>query len=351
MVFAMSPTSPLQSLSPPAGNSRVGITLETFILEGLAGFPAATGAFTSLLNQIGLSAKLITARVRRAGLSNVLGGTGEINVQGEAVQKLDDEANETLIQALKRRGHCAAVASEELEDIRRISSESRAKYLVVFDPLDGSSNIDVNISIGTIFGVLRKHHEGEAQAEDFLRPGRELAAAGYILYGSSTMLVLTTSLQSGVHGFTYDPTVGEFYLSHENIRVPARGNTYSINEGNSVHWTPGTRAWAEHVKRDDKAAGYPYGARYVGSLVADAHRTILRGGIFAYPADRKSPAGKLRLLYEANPISFLMEAAGGKATSGGERILDIQPRDLHQRTPLIIGSTEDVATYEKFAAG
>lgn len=339
------------SWTPPAAASRVGITLETYILEGMLGFPAATGAFTSLLNQIGLAAKLVTSKVRRAGLANVLGYTGETNVQGEQVQKLDEVANETLLSALGRRGHCAAVASEELDELRVLSSDPRARYMVVMDPLDGSSNIDVNISIGTIFGVIRKPEDkAGADPSDFLRPGRELLAAGYVLYGSSTLLVITTG-HGGVHGFTYDPTVGEFFLSHENIRIPERGAIYSINEGNCARWTDPVRRWNAWVKEEDKATGRPYACRYVGSLVADAHRTLLKGGIFAYPADQKSKSGKLRLLYEANPFAFIFEAAGGRATTGSERILDIVPTELHQRVPLILGSPRDVEIFEAFMRG
>lgn len=331
--------------------SRVGITLETFILEGMMGHPAATGAFTSLLNQIGFAAKLITSKVRRAGLANILGYTGQTNVQGESVQKLDEEANETLMYVLGRRRQCAAIASEELEEMRVLSTDPRAKYVVVFDPLDGSSNIDVNISIGTIFGVLRKRDtSAQVGVGDFLAPGRDLLAAGYVLYGSSTMLVLTTGA-GGVHGFTYDPTVGEFFLSHENIRTPERGSSYSINEGNSALWTDPVRRWNEWVKEEDKAQGRPYGLRYVGSLVADAHRTLLKGGIFVYPADKKNASGKLRLLYEANPFAFIFEAAGGKATTGSERVLDVVPTSLHQRTPLVLGSPHDVNCFEQFMRG
>ncbi|HVY48689.1 MAG TPA: class 1 fructose-bisphosphatase [Minicystis sp.] len=333
-----------------SATSRVGITLETFILEGMMGYPAATGAFTSLLNQMGLCAKLITSKVRRAGLANLLGYTGETNVQGERVQKLDEVANETIIQVLKRRGHCAAIASEELEQIEVFTNEPRAKYVMVFDPLDGSSNIDVNISIGTIFGILRRHdpQKPEVTEADFLQPGTDLLAAGYVLYGSSTTLVISTGVQGGVHGFTYDPTVGEFFLSHENIRIPERGKIYSINEGNSANWSDEVRRWNAWVKESDKADGRPYGARYVGTLVADAHRTLLKGGIFAYPADKKSPGGKLRLLYEANPFAFVFEAAGGRASTGRERILDIRPTELHQRVPLVLGSARDVDAFEQF---
>jgi fructose-1,6-bisphosphatase I len=336
---------------PPAA-SRVGITLETYILEGMMGHPAATGAFTSLLNQVGLAAKLITSKVRRAGLANILGYTGQTNVQGEEVQKLDEVANETLIQSLGRRGHCAAIASEEMEEIQVLQKDPRARYVMVFDPLDGSSNIDVNISIGTIFGILKRpDHSKAADVTDFMVPGKELLAAGYVLYGSSTMLVLTTGVKGGVHGFTYDPTVGEFFLSHENIRIPERGKTYSINEGNHAHWTEPVKRWNQWVKEEDKSTGRPYGARYVGSLVADAHRTLLKGGIFAYPADTKNPGGKLRLLYEANPFAFVFEAARGKATTGSERVLDIVPAKLHQRVPLVLGSPHDVDIFEEFMRG
>lgn len=341
----------LESWIPPQTASRIGITLETYILEGMLGFPAATGAFTSLLNQIELSAKLITSKVRRAGLAKLLGYTGQVNVQGEAVQKLDEEANETLLSVLGRRGHCAAVASEELEDIQIMSTDPRAKYLVVFDPLDGSSNIDVNVSIGTIFGILRKRSTGIATDADFMQPGRDLLAAGYVLYGSSTMLIISTGTAGGVHGFTYDPTVGDFFLSHENIKIPERGALYSINEGNSAKWPDSVRRWNDWIKDEDKATGRPYGLRYVGSMVADAHRTLLKGGIFAYPADRKSPSGKLRLLYEANPFAFIFEAAGGAASTGRERVLDIVPTELHQRVPLVMGSARDVAVFEEFCRG
>lgn len=326
--------------------SRVGLTLETYILEGMLGRPEARGYFTSLLSQLALAAKLITSRVRRAGLADVLGTTGVTNVQGETVQKLDEEANETLMRILTRRGVVAAAASEEEEELRVLSFSDRAKYLVVFDPLDGSSNIDVNISIGTIFGVLKKEHDGRAVEDDFLQKGTQLQAAGYVIYGSSTMFVITTG--DGVHGFTYDPTVGEFLLSHEDIRVPDYHTTYSINEGNAGCWTEPVQKWNRWLKETDAATGRPFRQRYVGTLVADAHRTLLRGGIFAYPADTKNATGKLRLLYEANPFAFLFEAAGGAASTGTERILDIQPTELHQRVPLILGSKRNVADFEDF---
>jgi fructose-1,6-bisphosphatase I len=289
--------------------------------------------------------------VRAAGLADVLGWTGKTNVQGEEVQKLDEYANEVFCTVLSRRSHCAWIASEELDEPVPGSGDPRAKYVVMMDPLDGSSNIDVNVSIGTIFAIGRAATGPVSSPRDhFLVPGRDLDAAGYVIYGSSTMFVYATR-SGGVHGFTYDPTVGEFFLSHENIRCPERGKTYSINEGNSALWTDGVRRWNSFLKEENKAEGRPYGQRYVGSLVADAHRTLLKGGIFAYPADRKSPKGKLRLLYEANPFAFLFEAAGGAATDGAGRILDIAPTELHQRTPLILGSREDVATFTAFASG
>jgi fructose-1,6-bisphosphatase I len=338
-------------MSSSQASSRAGMTLETFIMEGMLGVPAATGAFTSLLNQISFAAKLVTSQVRRAGLANVLGYTGEVNVQGERVMKLDELANETLITTLARRGHCAAVASEELDDVHLITNDPKARYVVMFDPLDGSSNIDVNISIGTIFGVMRREEGRDVGASDFLKPGRELAAAGYVIYGSSTMLVLSTGRERGVHGFTYDPTVGEFFLSHEDIRIPEKGATYSINEGNHARWSEPVRRWNAWMKAENADEGRPYGGRYVGTLVADAHRTLLKGGIFAYPADSKSPDGKLRLLYEANPFAFLFEAAGGAATNGTDRILDLVPTSLHARTALVLGSIRDVETFSEFMRG
>jgi fructose-1,6-bisphosphatase I len=335
-----------------ASASLIGITLETFILEGMLGHPAATGTFTSILNQISFAAKLITSKVRRAGLVNVLGYTGTTNVQGEQVMKLDEEANAALLAVLGRRHHVAAVASEELDEVAVLTNDARARYLVVMDPLDGSSNIDVNVSIGTIFGILRRvNPEHPVGADDFLKPGAELVAAGYIMYGSSTMVVLTTGKRSGVHGFTYDPTCGEFFLSHEHITIPEKGSTYSINEGNHAKWPDEVKRWASWIKDENKAEGRPYGGRYVGTLVADAHRTLLKGGIFAYPADKKSPEGKLRLLYEANPFAFIFEAAGGQASHGKGRILEIQPTKLHQRTPLVIGSPHDVTVFEEFMTG
>ena len=335
-----------ESLAPFASPPVVGTTLEGLITAGTHRSPGATGEFASLLNSIALAVRIIHTRVRAAGLAGMLGYTGETNVQGEQVQKLDMVANDILCAVLEKSGRCAMVASEELDEAR-VTSES-GKYLVAFDPLDGSSNIDVNISIGTIFCVLRAQGAGNP-VDGFLQPGTRIVAAGYSVYGSATSLVLSTG--HGVHGFTLDPGVGEFFLSQPNIRCPQRGSTYSANEGNFGRWDDSMKKWAAWIKSEDKAQGLPYGHRYVGSLVADAHRTLLKGGIFAYPSDRKSPGGKLRLLYEANPMAFLFEQAGGAATNGVDRILDIVPKGLHDRTPLVLGSKDDVAAFKQFALG
>jgi fructose-1,6-bisphosphatase I len=319
--------------------------------------PGATGEFTSLLNHISLGIRIINSRVRAAGLADLLGYTGETNVQGEEVQKLDAFSNDCLLNVLQRSGHCGVIASEELDEA--ILENNHGRYVVLFDPLDGSSNIDTNVGIGTIFAILRRSEPklSPPALGDALRPGREIAAAGYVLYGPSTIFVLSTG--QGVHGFTLDPAIGEFFLSQPDIKCPPRGSCYSINEGNYSRWTPAIQSWARWIKGEDASpkelggAGFktPYGARYVGSLVADAHRTLTKGGIFAYPADTKSANGKLRLLYEANPMAYLFEQAGGAATSGGERILDIMPTELHQRVPLVVGSRDDVAAFRQFLAG
>jgi fructose-1,6-bisphosphatase I len=332
------------SISPPLVPSVVGTTLESHILSGMRGAPGATGEFSSILNAITLGLRIIHTRVRAAGLAGLLGYTGETNVQGEAVQKLDTFANDVLCTVLERSGRCAMVASEELEQARVLCETG--KYIVCFDPLDGSSNIDVNISIGTIFSILRAQTAGGRLLEGALQPGKRIVAAGYAVYGSATTLFLSTGF--GVHGFTLDPGVGEFFLSHANVKCPERGTTYSINEGNFARWDERVKKWNAWLKTEDKAEGLPYGHRYVGSLVADAHRTLLKGGIFAYPPDKKSPQGKLRLLYEANPMAFLFEQAGGAATNGVDRILDIEPKGLHDRTPLVLGSKYDVNAYREF---
>jgi fructose-1,6-bisphosphatase I len=337
---------------PPAAQaaSLVGTTLEAHITAGTRGTPGATGELGSLLNAIALAVRIIHTKVRAAGLAGMLGYTGDTNVQGEAVQKLDAVAQEILCAVLEKSGRCAMIVSEEL-DGAHILGES-GKYIVLFDPLDGSSNIDVNISIGTIFCVLRMLRAAEGGAprlEGALVPGTHLVAAGYSVYGSATTLVLSTG--HGVHGFTLDPGVGEFFLSHPGLRCPPRGHIYSINEGNAARWDERTKKWAAWIKSEDATEGRPYAQRYVGSLVADAHRTLLKGGIFAYPSDRKNPAGKLRLLYEANPMAYLFEQAGGMATDGVARILERVPEGLHDRTPLVLGSKDDVETYGQFMRG
>jgi fructose-1,6-bisphosphatase I len=328
--------------------SLVGTTLREHVLAGMHAAPGATGEFTSLLNHISLAVRIINARVRQAGLAGMLGYTGETNVQGEEVQKLDEFANDVLLNVLERSGHCGVIASEEMATASL--SAHGAKYVALFDPLDGSSNIDSNVTIGTIFAILRRANpNAPPKVEDALRPGHEIAGAGYVIFGPSTMFVLSTG--QGVHAFTLDPSVGEFFLSTPNIRCPARGSVYSVNEGNASLWSPEVRKWNAWIKEDNKADGRPYSHRYVGSLVADAHRTLLKGGIFAYPSDSKSPKGKLRLLYEANPIAYILQQAGGAAIDGDTPILDLVPTDLHQRTPLILGSAEDVAVYKQFAKG
>jgi fructose-1,6-bisphosphatase I len=319
------------------------MTLTKFILEEQRRFPKASGNFTDLLADLARAAKLMSREVNKAGLINIIGTTGYSNVQGEDVQKLDEYANTVILNAMEHGGHLAAMASEEMEDIYEVPDKyPRGNYLMAFDPLDGSSNIDVNISIGTIFSILRKRDgDKETTANDFFQPGSEQVCAGYFLYGSSTMLVYTSG--NGVHGFTLDQSIGTFILSHEDIRIPSRGSLYSINEGNARHWYPGTSRYIDMLKNGKKVT-----ARYIGSLVADFHRNLMKGGIFLYPKNRKAKKGKLRLLYEANPLSFIVEQAGGAATTGDERILDIVPEELHQRVPLIIGSNEDVMEAERY---
>jgi len=320
-------------------------TVQQHILDEERLHPGATGDFTGLLTSLTLSAKIISREVNKAGLVKILGETGEVNIHGESVQKLDEFAQHTICVAMGHNGHLCVMASEESADIIPIPGESKkGKYVLMFDPLDGSSNIDVNASIGTIFSIHRRvtNHSPDGSVEDCLQKGYDQIAAGYFIYGSSTMMVYTTG--HGVHGFTLDPSLGEFLLSHENIRTPSRGKIYSINEGNMSSWDEGTRRYIDYVKEDRKDHGHPYSLRYIGSLVADFHRNLLKGGIFLYPG----PKGKLRLLYEAAPLAMVVEQAGGAATSGTERILDIQPTSLHQRVPLIIGSREDVRDYNKF---
>jgi fructose-1,6-bisphosphatase I len=329
-------------------------TLYRHIIEEERKFPKATGQLSDLLYDIALACKVISLEVNRAGLIDILGLTGEENVQGEAVKKLDVYANEILTHVMRIGGHACAVCSEEDEDFIPMEDKFSQhgvlnKYIVHFDPLDGSSNIDANISIGTIFSIYRRiSKSGPATLDDCLQKGIEQIAAGYVVYGSSTIMVYTAG--KGVHGFTLDPSVGEFLLSHENMKIPKKSKTYSINEGNYSKWSKGIKNFIEHVKQNDKETSRPYTSRYVGSLVADFHRNLLYGGIFIYPADEKNKNGKLRLMYEANPLSMIVEQAGGRSTNGKDRILDMQPTNLHQRTPLFIGSEEDVKLAEKFLA-
>jgi len=316
-----------------------GTSLDRFIHETTRAHPDATGQFATLLRQVSLAGRMVSTRVNRAGLSGMLGGTGEVNVQGEFVQKLDEYANDTFKRALEHAGCVCAIASEEDEDIFYTPERFHSgRYVFCMDPLDGSSNIDVNATIGTIFAIFRRTSpEGEpAGAADVMRPGTEVADAGYLVYGSGTMLVLSTG--DGVHGFTLDPAVGEFFLSHPAIHLAPNSTTYSINEAYAALWDPRLRAHVEEYKEPERNMR----ARYIGSLVADFHRNLLKGGLFLYPATTKNPGGKLRLLYEAFPLAFLVEAAGGSATDGQTRILDLELREIHQRTPLFIGNKGDV---------
>lgn len=330
------------SWGPPPEVNMPGLTLERHIHERQRKIPTATGDLTGLLQQIGLSAKIVASKVHKAGLAGILGLTGDVNVQGEEVQKLDIFANNVLVRSVEAGGHVCVMASEEVPEVIPVPEKyAKGKYVLMFDPLDGSGNIDINASIGTIFSIhKRKSSDGPGTLQDCLQGGRDMIAAGYIIYGSSDIFVYSTG--DGVHGFTLDPAVGEFFLSHENIVIPRRGSTYSVNEGYHARWSDGVRRWVDYVKTPDEETGRPYSLRYIGAMVADFHRTLLRGGIFAYPADEKHPDGKLRLLYEASPLAFIAEAAGGAASTGTQPILDVEPRKLHQRTPLFIGSKEDV---------
>jgi fructose-1,6-bisphosphatase I len=318
-------------------------TLGQFIIEKQSDFPYAKGELSRLLRDIGIAAKIVNREVSKAGLVEILGETGETNVQGEKVKKLDVFANEQFIAALKAGGEVCAIASEENDDIIPIDSEisKNAKYVVAMDPLDGSSNIDVNVSVGTIFSIYRRTSlNGAGNINDFMQRGTEQVAAGYIIYGSSCMLVYTTG--KGVNGFTLDPSIGEFCLSHPNMQTPKQGNVYSINEGNYLHFPEGVKKYIKYCQEEDKATNRPFSSRYIGSGVADIHRNLLVGGVYIYPTTTKSPKGKLRLLYECNPLAFILEQAGGKATTGSKRIMEVDIKELHQRTPLFIGSAEMV---------
>ncbi len=315
-------------------------TLNQFIIEQQAEFPEATGGFSRLLHHIGIAAKKVNREVNKAGLVDILGQAGSENVQGEQQQKLDVYANDTFLEELRASGECCGAASEENEDII-IFDEGlcrNARYIVCMDPLDGSSNIDVNVSVGTIFSIYKRLSPVGTPAEkaDFLQPGSALIAAGYVIYGSSTMLVYTSG--SGVNGFTLDPSIGEFCLSHADVKIPADGKIYSINEGNYEKFPVGVKKYIKYCQEKDTRHNRPYTSRYIGSLVADFHRNMLKGGIYIYPETDSHPHGKLRLQYECNPMAFIVEQAGGAATDGVNRILDIDPQDVHMRTPLYIGS-------------
>lgn len=340
----------IRTLQPEAANLNL-ITIERHIAETQRRFPEARGNFSGLMNNIALAAKMISAHVNRAGLVDILGETGEENVQGERVMKLDHYANETLIRVVGGGGHVCAMGSEENEEMIRVPHDcEQGRYVLLFDPLDGSSNIDVNVSIGTIFSILRRvtPDGGAADYPDLLQPGYRQVAAGYVIYGSSTMFVYSAGM--GVHGFTLDPSCGEFLLSHEDIRIPHRAPTYSVNEGYTNQWDDATRA-VVRVFREGNEDRTPLSTRYIGSLVADFHRNLLQGGVFFYPAGAKEAGGesrpKLRLLYEAAPLAWIVEQAGGYASDGFGPVLRRQPKHLHERVPLIIGSQEDVRYAER----
>ncbi|WP_455378841.1 class 1 fructose-bisphosphatase [Petrachloros mirabilis] len=324
------------------------LTLSRFIIRQQAASPGATGEFSSLLAQIGLVGKLISQDLRRAALINVLGSTRDTNVQGEVVKKLDEISNDTFIRAFRDGGLVCALASEEMDSSVPLPENLQAgRYMLLFDPLDGSSNTDVNMPLGAIFSVLKWQEKGHVPTDgDLLRKGSEQVAAGYLLYGSSTMLVYTTG--QGVHGFTLEPSIGEYLLSHEKIHIPPRGAVYAVNEGNYHKWSQGLKQYVDSLKVRDNTAGRPYSGRYSGCLVADVHRILLGGGIYLYPGELDKPQGKLRLLYEANPLAMVIEQAGGRASTGSMRILDVEPKALHQRVPLLIGSRDDVLDAERF---
>lgn len=327
------------------------ITIERHITEQQRRYPEATGVFSDLLYDIALVAKIIARETCRAGLADVLGLAGKTNVQGEQQMKLDVFAHEAMVRMNCYTGRLAVMASEEVEDIIPVPEEyGIGRYVLLFDPLDGSSNIDVNVSIGTIFAIYRRLcMDGAGALADCLQVGRRLVASGYVIYGSSTMMVYTTG--QGVHGFTLDPTMGEFLLSHPDIRMPTRPKYYSVNHGYEQYWSAGVKRFTRWLQgMDEQAPRKPLSSRYIGSLVADFHRNLLEGGVFYYPADTRNPGGKLRLVYEAIPLAFVAEQAGGYASDGRRDILDVQPGSLHQRTPLFIGNRDLVERAEEFKA-
>jgi fructose-1,6-bisphosphatase I len=328
-------------------NSKI-VTLERHIIDMERQHPGATGNFSNILRDLSLAIKIIWREVSKAGLVNILGAAGTQNVSGDAVKKLDVFADETIYKAMDHGGHLCAMASEEHEGIIHIPAQyPKGKYVLLYDPLDGSGNIDANVSIGTIFSIYRRvSKSGDGTMADLLQPGYKQIAAGYVVFGSSTMLVYTSG--DGVHGFTLDPSIGEFLLSHEDIKIPKRGKIYSVNEGNYKWWETGVKKYIKYLQDEDEQTTRPYTSRYVGSLVADFHRNLLYGGIYLYPGDARNKNGKLRLMYENNPLAYICEQAGGRAINGTKRILDVIPTELHQRTPLFIGSEEDVTICEKF---
>jgi fructose-1,6-bisphosphatase I len=331
-----------------AMTNRTILTLDEFTIQSLRNLPHATGELSSLLRDIGLATKRVNVEVNKAGLVDILGDAGTVNVQGEEVKKLDVHANEQFVGVLKRGVSCAGIASEELDDFLPFDDEvsNGSKYVCLFDPLDGSGNIDVNVSIGTIFSIYRRISPlGTPVVEkDFLQKGRNQVAAGYVIYGSSTMLVYAT--RRGVNGFTLDPSIGEFCLSHPDMKCPENGKFYSVNHGNFFQLEDNVKKYINLCQHKTKELGGPYTQRYIGSMVADVHRNLVKGGIFMYPGTTDRPKGKLRLLYECNPFAFIVEVAGGKATNGKQPILDIEPEELHQRTPFFIGSTLMMAELE-----
>jgi len=325
-------------------------TLNDFIILKQKEFPYAKGELSSLLHHIGTAAKMINKKINKAGLIDIIGSSGEVNVHGENQQKLDIYADEVFISSLLSSGECCGVATEENENEILFSDEfaSNGKYIVCIDPLDGSSNIDYNVSVGTIFSIYRRiTQRGENVGnEDFLQEGTQQVAAGYIIYGSSTMLVYSTG--SGVNGFTLDPSIGEFCLSHPDIKTPEDGTIYSVNEGNYIHFPEGIKKYIKYCQEMDKESGRPYTSRYIGSLVSDFHRNLLKGGVFLYPENEKMPRGKLRLVYECNPIAFIAIQAGGRASDGYNSLLEIKPSSLHQRSPFYAGSDNMVKKIEEF---
>lgn len=336
-------------------NTSRFITLEHYISSEKDKHPGATGEFTYLLHDLALAIRIISREVRRAGLNDIIGMAGDTNVHGEQVKKLDVYANEVIIKSMDHGGHLCVMASEENEKPIPIPDNfEKGKYILVFDPLDGSSNIDINVTIGTIFGLYRRDDDSEDDSienleKQLIQPGYKQVAAGYALYGSSTVFVYTTG--QGVNMFTYDPTIGEFILFHENVQIPKKASYYSLNEGYYNLYSEELKQYLNYIKQDDKSKEMPYKLRYIGTGVADFHRTLLYGGVFMYPSDSKNPNGKLRLVYEANPLAMLAEQAGGRATDGKKRILELKPISIHQRVPLFVGSKENVKEIESFLSG